>query len=397
MKIAVFSDTYDQINGVAVTYKHLVEYASRKGYEIDIFTQGDEDSVEDFGSARVFRFKPERPLKFYTELYFDLKIPNRKMLEKVKEEEYDVIHTAAVGSMGFNAMIIAKRLDIPLVGSYNTDIPKYIRPRVDKVFRFLPRPLRAAISKPLEFTSRQFIKTYFRKCDKVLTISDYNKVQLENLIKKEVDIFSRGVDVEMFDPSKRSEEIRAKYNTTLAIYVGRVSVEKNLEILIDVFKERDDVRLIVVGDGPFREEMQRRLPTAIFTGPIYDREELAAYYASADFFIFPSETETFGQVITEAMASGLATVVSDKGASHEQVAHGESGLIFNTKEDLRSHVERLATGYRDRLEMGKNARNAALTRTWDAVFDRLMQQYMSALPKDTRESLPLSQIILETE
>jgi hypothetical protein len=204
MKIAVFSDTYDQINGVAITYKHFAEYAEKNNYKIDIFTQGEkEDLVEKHGSVRIFRFSPTFGVKFYSELYFDLWLPNRRILQKVKREKYNMILSAALGSMGVNALIIAKKPGIPLVGEYNTDIPKYIRPGVEKYFKSCPKIIQTLIIKPLEILSLRYIKWYFRSCNLALTISDYNVKQLRDLIKKDVGLFSRGVDLEMFSPEKK--------------------------------------------------------------------------------------------------------------------------------------------------------------------------------------------------
>lgn len=396
MKIAVFSDTFDQINGVAITYKELVKYAEKNNIQLDVFTQGEKDSVETFGTARVFRFKPALPVKFYSELYFDPILPNKKMLRKVKNGNYDIIHSSALGSLGINAIIIAKRLGIPIAAEYNTDVPKYILPRVQKTFKFLPGFMHKIISFPMEAILRKYIKTYYRKCDLVLTVSEYNKEQLEKLIHKEVAIFSRGVDITNFNPSKRKPDFKKQYQSVLALYVGRISVEKNIQILINIFKDRDDLRLILVGDGPYREEMQKRLPSAVFTGPVYDREKLAQIYSSCDFFLFPSETETFGQVITEALSSGLPVVVSDKGASHEQVTHGEDGFIYNNESELREQINFLTFNEPGRRKMGEKARASVLRHSWDSVFNRLMCQYQMLLSSRNAKRIPISSIALES-
>jgi len=203
-------------------------------------------------------------------------------------------------------------------------------------------------------------------------VSDYNKRQLELLIHREVKIFSRGVDTENFSPNRRGLDLKRKYKATLALYVGRISVHKNVQILIDIFKNREDLRLVLVGDGPFKKEMQKMRPSAIFTGPIYDREKLAETYASRDFFVFPSETETFGQVITEAMSSGLAVIASNKGASHEQIKHNKDGFVYESETELKGYIDYLAGSTEVQEKMGKKARESALSRTWDSVFDRLM-------------------------
>ena len=397
MKMAVFSDTFDQTNGVAVTIQHLVKYAEEKNIQLDVFTQGDQESIDSFGSAKVFRFKPALPIRFYSDLYFDLILPHKKMLERVKSEKYDIILSVAIGSFGINAMIIAKRLGIPIAAEYNTDVPKYILPRIKKIFGFLPDFMHRFISLPIEAILRKYIKVYYEKCDLVLTVSNYNKRQLEGLIQRKVKIFSRGVDTENFSPLKRKLDLKRKYKATLALYVGRISVDKNIQILIDIFKNREDLRLVLVGDGPFKDEMQKKLPSAIFTGPIYDREKLAEIYASCDFFVFPSETETFGQVITEAMSSGLAVIASGKGASHEQIKHNEDGFVYENEKDLKGYIDYLAGNAQAQRKLGRRARVSALNRTWDSVFDRLMLDCQNTLKSQDIKALPISEFPLDTK
>ncbi len=158
------------------------------------------------------------------------------------------------------------------------------------------------------------------------------------------------------------------------LYVGRVSTEKNLDVLTEIFKDQPEAKLMVVGDGPYRAEMQQLIPEASFTG-FLQGEALSQAYASADIFVFPSTTDTFGNVVREAMSSGVPVVVTDKMGPKEQVVQGETGFITTDTADLAAKLNLLIRDEALRKKMGKNARNYALTQNWDAVFETLFEDY----------------------
>jgi len=152
------------------------------------------------------------------------------------------------------------------------------------------------------------------------------------------------------------------------------STEKNLDVLTEIFKGKEDAKLHIVGDGPYRQEMQEHCPTAIFPG-FLKGAELSRAYASADIFIFPSTTDTFGNVVLEAMSSALPVIVTDKMGPKELVRHGENGLITTGTKDMRHKLQMLIDDEPLRKKMGAQARDYAITRSWETVFEQLFKDY----------------------
>jgi glycosyltransferase involved in cell wall biosynthesis len=220
-----------------------------------------------------------------------------------------------------------------------------------------------------EGLSWSFMRCFYNRCRVVLAPSQFTRSSLQNRLTAEVKIFSRGIDTESFSPRHRQPS-----NGVTALYVGRLAVEKNLDILIETFRGRKNVRLMVVGDGPFRKEMEDRLENVVFTGFLTGMP-LSRAFASADLFVFPSETETFGQVVLEAMASGLPVVVKDRGGQRELVEEGKSGFIAMDDWDFRQKVYTLLENPDLRKAMGGHALHSALGKSWQEVFARLLEVY----------------------
>ena len=203
-----------------------------------------------------------------------------------------------------------------------------------------------------------------------------------------LSVWPRGVDSALFNPSKRSEEWRRAFGggaKKIVLYVGRLSYEKNLAVLVDAFKslEEPDARLVFVGDGPARESLERSLAgsAVAFTGYLTG-DALATAYASADVFAFPSLTETFGQVVQEAMASGLPVVGFDAEGVRDLVTNGETGLLARDSVHHRAFAEALRRTLHSnqlRATLGARAHAFAATRTWESVMDRLIAIYEDAI------------------
>ena len=376
MKVALFTDTYDEVNGVANTYRYLTEYCVKEGIALHVYAHGkDEDSVQTRGSVQIRRYKSAIPVDIYFDMLFDLKVPRVRILERAKEERYDIVHTATPGSMGLNALLVARSGDAALVGSYHTALPEYVRQRVEKILERSQAPSKHS-GERFESGTWGYMKWYYNHCRLVLAPSEYTRSEVGKKLKVPVRIFTRGIDTERFHP-----RFREAHEGVVVLYVGRVSIEKNLGILADIFKEGRNAKLVVVGDGPYLEEMRRRCPDAEFTG-FLDGEGLSRAYASADVFAFPSTTDTFGNVVLEAMSSGLPVVVTDKMGPKEMVSDGENGFVTRSTEQFH---EKLATLIADdglRKTMGRSAREYALSRSWDAVFGKLFQDYAEMAGSD---------------
>lgn len=388
MKIALFSDTFDEVNGVANTLGYLADYAQKQKIRIDFFVHATKEKQKEFkkkekytlekrGSVRIYRFKAVLPFEYYNGLLLDLAMPRYAILKRFEKKKYDLIHTATPGSMGITAAYLAAHYKLPMIGVYHTAIPEYIKPmakkQIEKWTPFLP----AAgnwVGENLESLSREMLKWYYNQCALVLAPSQYFQEQLTEMFTSPIEIFTRGVDTQKFKPKKSIDSSQ----TPTAIYVGRVSVEKNLQILIDIFKDQKNCVLKVVGDGPFREEMEKNLPMATFTGFLHGKDLVEAY-ASADFFIFPSETDTFGNVVLEAMSCGLPVLVSNKMAPKELVHQGENGFVCATLQEFQEKVDLLSKDRSLQKRMRKKALAYARSRSWDEVFEALIEQYQKTI------------------
>lgn len=372
MKVALFTDTYDEVNGVANTFRYLAEYCRKNDRQLDIYAHSDtKDSVEEVGSVKIFRYKPVVPVDIYFDMIFDLKVPRLRLYKDFNKQEYDLVHTATPGSMGLNALIVSRINKIPLVSSYHTSLPEYVRNRVERIVEKFKLPTRRSGQRS-EDLMWEFMQWYYNQTKLVLVPSEATKAQLESKLDSPIGIFTRGIDTERFHP-----RYRERHDLLRVLYVGRVSTEKNLDVVAHVFKDHpypDKARLVIVGDGPYLKEMKGICPEAVFCG-FLKGEQLSRAYASADFFVFPSTTDTFGNVVLEAMSSGLPVIVTDKMGPKEMVKDGQTGFITHDDGEFRQKIDLLVNDDRLRKNIGKKAREYALSRSWDAVFERLFEDY----------------------
>jgi glycosyltransferase involved in cell wall biosynthesis len=280
-----------------------------------------------------------------------------------------------------NGLVAGRRLTVPIFGSYHTAYEENIRRRVEKLFRGLGLPHRG-VGHLFDRLTWNFVTWFFNHMQRLAAPSRHTRDTIARRFRSSVGLFSRGVDTAIFSPRFRREPPR-----TTALFVGRLVVDKNLEALVEIFTARDDVHLVVVGNGPERPWLAAALPDVTFTGHL-SGEALSTAYASADLFVFPSETETFGNVVLEAMASGLPVVTSDRVAPQELVEDGVSGYAAPIGAGFRRRVEELLRNGEARRRMGEAARRFAATRSWTAVFEALLADYRTVL--DRSETCPES-------
>ncbi len=350
-KRAWFTDTLEDVNGVATTIckmtaagaaaeKELVVVASRSNLQLS------DIPIKNFPPIGEFEL-PEYELQ---KLSFP---PILQMLDYVQRERFTEIIISTPGPVGLTALLAAKMLNLQTSGIYHTDFPQYIRILTEDGF--------------LESVAWGYMHWFYGQLDTVFVNSEEYK---QSWIK-------RG-----FDPAKLKilprdsaffEKFGASNGELRLLYVGRISREKDLDILADAYrrlrKEGLPVRLFVVGHGPYSEALAKSLPDAFFTGYLRGTE-LAAAYASADIFVFPSTTDTFGNVILEAQASGLPVVVSDSGGPKELVAHKANGLITRSHnvEDFTDAIRALVTDRTLRERMANSARDSVTDRSWPRAF-----------------------------
>ena len=362
-KRAWFTDTLEDVNGVATTIRRMTAAGAAAGKQLVVVA-----SLSDLqlSNIPIKNFPPigefELPEYELQKLSFP---PILQMLDYVQRERFTEIIISTPGPVGLTALLAAKMLNLQTSGIYHTDFPQYIRILTEDSF--------------LESVAWGYMHWFYGQVDTVFVNSEEYK---QSWIKRGFDpaklkILPRGLDTELFHPARRDstffEKFGASNGEVRLLYVGRISREKDLDVLADAYrqlrKEGVPVQLFVVGHGPYSEALAKSLPDAFFTGYLKGAE-LATAYASADIFVFPSTTDTFGNVILEAQASGLPVVVSDSGGPKELVAHKANGLITRSHnvEDFTDAIRVLVTDQRLRERMANSARNSVTDRSWPHAF-----------------------------
>lgn len=375
MKVAVFTDTYlPQVNGVTNTIYNMEKYFIKNNVQYKILApeyaaQAASENVETFYSVKFLMY-PECRLSLVT---------NGRVKQILSDFEPDMVHAVTEFNMGWAGVSYAAKNRIPCISTYTTNFGSYLN--------YFKLDILSGIT-------WEYFKWFHNQNALTLCPSqDAKQLLLEKGIKR-VDIWGRGIDSNLYSPSKRSDELRRKFaakDKIMLLYVGRISAEKDMDILFEAYRQikRDygsKTILVIAGGGPMLEKFQSENKDAIFTGYVKG-EKLAELYASADIFTFPSSTETLGNVVLEAMASGIPVVAADSGGVRENVIDGFNGLLCRPR-DVQSYysgIKMLIDNHALRLQMGKDARNYAIKKDWENVFDKLMVSYSDVINK--RESI----------
>lgn len=371
MRAALFTDTFDGVNGVATTLHQIAGWAERRALRLDIFAYARQGGpAEERGSVRIVRVRPRAPLRIYEDIDFDLTVLHGQLQNVIRGSSYHVVHCATPGSMGLNGLLAARRGRAPLIGTYHTALPEFARVRAERLASRLrlPQSVAGAVTARV---IRIHETWFYNRCRLVLAPSEAVRTELQRRLATRVGMLGRGVDTDRFHP-----RFREAHDEVRVLYVGRLSIEKNLDLLAELLHERSDVRLMMVGDGPYRQRLEDRLPRATFTGFLAG-DELSRAYASADVFVFPSPNDTFGIAVLEAMSSGVPVVVTDRMGPQELVKDGLTGLVTRGPREFRDGLDRLIRDAALRRQIGKSARESALQRSWQTVFDGLVEDYRS--------------------
>lgn len=326
LRIAVVTETYPpEINGVAITLKRVVDGLRTRDHMVQLVrprqakevSQGTPVESDDVLMRGM-------PIPRYPHL--QLGLPSRKQLEPLWTlKRPDIVHIATEGPLGWSALRVARKLRIPVTSDFRTDFHAYSS---HYGIGWLSKPIMAYLKRFHNQTLTTMVPT--RSLADRLADAGFDRLQ----------VVARGVDAAQFDPALRSTSLRASWgadpHTPVMMCVGRLAKEKNLPLLIRTYAQvkliRPDIRLVLVGDGPARSELRALAPDAIFTGTL-NRDVLATHYASADIFGFPSQSETFGNVVLEAMASGLAVVAFDYAGAADNIQHDQNGLLAGLGDD----------------------------------------------------------------
>ncbi len=374
MRIALFTDTFvPSLNGVARVLGLLVEHANRKGHEIGVVSPVMED--RDWPGTAFHLRLPGIELPFYQEFMACRPYVDREGIRTLDAFAPDLVHLATEALVGMAGRTWARGAGVPVVTSYCTNFPEY-----------LAGYNLGLLEKPVWSHLRRFHdEAVLSFCPSEATRRELEAKGFHDRFR----IWGRGVDAELFHPSRRGEALRRRLAPdadVVLLYVGRIAPEKRLDLLVDAFPEiqaRSDARLalVLVGGGPAVAELQARAPDGVVFAGYQRGEDLAAHYASGDVFVFPSDTETFGQVVTEAMASGLPVVAPARGGVLDTVRPGRTGALFTpgSVEDFVESTLPLIERPHLRRALGARARLEAEARSWSRVFDRLFADYREVL------------------
>lgn len=368
MRIAIFTETFlPKTDGIVIVLCHFLDYLANKGHEVLVFAP--EGGPVHYANARVIGLPG---IKFF--LYPELKLapPLMGTRKPLNEFQPDLIYLVNPASLGLGGIWEARRLDIPLVASYHTDVPGF------------------AARMGMAYTQRSlwaFFRQVYNQADLVFVPSNFTKDQVEYHGFEHVRVLNHGVDSDLYHPSKRSAKWRmslmdGQTDQKLLLYVGRLAAEKRVDWLLPVLKSNPGTRLAIIGGGPAETSLKKKFqgsPT-IFTGYLHG-EDLAHAYASADLFVFPGANETFGNVVIEAMSSGLPVVVPNDGGVRDFVEANVNGFLFESENQrsLLDSVSHLLAQPEIAQRLGRGGRAKAEAMSWDRVNDIAIQEFIDLI------------------
>ena len=376
MRIALFTETFlPKIDGIVTRLRHTVEHLQRNGDQVVIFSP--DYGLREYKGAKIYGVEGF-PLPMYPEL--KMALPRPSIGRELEEFQPDIIHVVNPAILGLGGIYYAKAMKIPLVASYHTHLPQYLQHYGLGM---------------LEGLLWELLKAAHNQAQLNLCTSMAMVEELRNHGIERVDLWQRGVDTELFDPNLASQEMRSRLSqgnpdSPLLIYVGRLGAEKEIDRIKLVLEAIPDARLALVGDGPHREALEKHFagtPTN-FVGYLHG-QELAAAYASADAFIFPSRTETLGLVLLEAMAAGCPVVAARSGGIPDIVTDGINGYLFDPTDEQGAiaATQRLLAQREERETLRQNARQEAERWGWAAATRQLQRYYQSVV---FSSSMPLA-------
>ena len=373
MKIAFFTETFlPKVDGIVTRLTKTIEFLTKNGDEVIVFCpEGCPDSYKGATIVGVAAM----PLPLYPEL--KLGLPGPAVSDKLEEFKPDLVHVVNPAVLGLGGIWLAKTNNIPLIASYHTHLPKYLEHYgMGMLEPLLWELLKAAHNQAL-----------LNLCTSTAMVNE-----LEDKGIQRTALWQRGVDTENFRPELRSEKMReklfGKYQNTdsLLIYVGRLSAEKQIERIKPVLDNIPGACLALVGDGPYRSQLEKIFENTKtnFIGYL-SGEELASAYASGDIFLFPSSTETLGLVLLEAMAAGCPVIGANKGGIPDIINNGINGCLYNPDEkdngerSLIEATKKILADKNKKEAMRKEARKEAEQWDWNQATLQLQKYYSETL------------------
>lgn len=369
MRIVLVTETFPpEVNGVAMTNQRLVRGLIEQGHEICLIKPQRHDAIPSTDPQLQIHEVFGIPIPNYAGLKIGLPMPGQ--LELIFEDyRPHLVHVATEGPLGLSALCAARQLGVPVSSTFHTNFQDYC---ADYGAAFLTRAMMA------------YLRWFHNACA-LTTVPDPSLIaRLKNDGIERLEMLGRGADTALFDPARRSRELRASWganeHTPVALYVGRAAAEKNIPLTIEAWQQArqksPDLQLVIVGDGPVRKKLQKLHPDVHFAGMRYD-EDLATHYASADVFLFASTSETFGNVVVEAMCSGLVVLTYDYAAGRQFIQSGQNGYLAPLN-DKQAFCE-IATEIISQPESWHSIRSAARQTAENYPWSRTIQRFAGLL------------------
>jgi phosphatidylinositol alpha 1,6-mannosyltransferase len=382
LRVAFFPDTYDEIDGVANTSRQFEAFARKRGFPFLTICGGTENRVETDGSAlRITRRRGRIGFALDKKHDYDLAFWRHynHAAEAVRRFDPDIVHITGPSDAGQLGALVAHRLGIPLAASWHTNLHQYAERRASGLLEFFPPPQREQVGWLIRESALQAALRFYKIPQMLFAPNPELMKMLERGTGKPVYPMQRGVDTELFSPQRR-HRTSGKF---ILGYVGRLNVEKNIRFLAELERALLDsgfagFRFSIVGQGGEETWLRANMQNADFAGVLHG-ENLARAYANMDAFVFPSHTDTFGNVVLEALASGVPAVVTDRGGPQFVVKHGETGFVTRDSSEFVAYVRYLAGDAKGLQAMRDAARGCALEASWDRIFEGVYADYRSEL------------------
>lgn len=363
LRIAVVAESFlPQINGVTNSVLRILDFFEKNGHEALIIAPESNGGPTEYAGFEILRV-PALNVKGL----IPIGLPQQFAKARVLNFNPDIIHLASPAILGNYVARFAKKNEIPTLSVYQTDLAGFANHYGFQI---------------ANATLNKFVGKVHSNSDRTLAPSTSACNYLNQLGVQDVELWRRGVDSVRFSPDKRDEDLRKELlgnrpDRTLIGYIGRLAHEKRLEDLISL-DDQDDVQLVIVGDGPTRARLERKLPNAIFTG-FKNGEDLARMYASLDIFIHTGQDETFCQSIQEALASGVPVIAPNSGGPIDLVENGKTGYLINTgnPKEIKRVVKLIQQS--DITELRQVTRESVVNRTWQSINQELISHYLELI------------------
>jgi len=379
MRVAVVTESFlPNINGVTNSVLRVLEHLCASGDQALVIAPASENMPTEYAGHPV-KAVPVIPTQNFLPTGMPMGLPQKRIQHLLDGFSPDVIHLASPFALGSYANKMAKKLDIPTVSIYQTDLGGFA-----KQYGF-------GIA---QSSLQKILYKIHSQTDRTLAPSTAACLELHLAGVPEVYLWRRGVNTELFNPSKRSASLRDTWkngdqNKIIVGFVGRLAQEKRVSDL-KVLQRNPNIQLVIVGDGPHRRKLEQQLPGALFLG-FKNGEELAQIYASFDLFIHPGPNETFCQAVQEALASGIPSIVPRTGGPADLVTHGRTGYVIDISDASQlNQTVNLHHDRSDRKQMRIAARDSVSMRTWNRINNELKAHYQDVI--NQKKSANLTEI-----